>query len=244
MVTADAEFRTAANAAFAAWQKQPPYIAYRVDVTVDIPALKDHRTIARSVEARTKDDVAVLQDLPRGQNQVGQSFPLSPTFDALSYFRLDFRLGDPVRRHNPLSSVQMSAPLQFKDPVASNPDVSVIATTLRNYYAHYAEDSTDRIAHIVMDPLPALTRGNDSDFYLRDVFVDTATNLPTRVTYEGPTTSFALDYRTSGDYWLVDHAYYRKTIIAPLHIGRTTFTVDAYYGGFTFPAIPNDVRLR
>ena len=244
MLTADAEFRAVANAALAAFKKQPPYVAYRVDVTVDIPALKDHRVISRAVEARTSDDAAVLQDLPAGQNQLGQSFPLSPTFDALSYFRLDFHLGDPIRRHNPLSAVKIIAPLEFKDPVAANPNANVVATTLRNYYAHYASDSTDRIAHIVMDPLQALTRNNDSDFYLHDVFVDTETNLPTRVTYEGPATSFAVDYRMAGEYWLVDHAYYRKTIVAPLHIGRSTFTVDAHYDGFTFPAVPNDARLK
>jgi hypothetical protein len=38
VLTADAEFRAAANAAYAAWLKQPPYIAYRTDVDVDVPA--------------------------------------------------------------------------------------------------------------------------------------------------------------------------------------------------------------
>ena len=244
MIAADAEFRLVANAAAAAWRRQPPYIAYRVDVDVDVPAFKDRRRVARGVEARTSDDTAVLQDLPNGQNQLGQSFPLLPTFDALSYFRLDFHLGDPIRRHNPLSGVKMIRPLEFTDPVASNPNVTVVSTTLRNYYARYADDSTDERAHIVMDPLPALTRGNDSDFYIHDVYVDPQTNLPTRVTYEGATTSFDVEYATVGGFWLVNHAFYRKTIVAPLHIGRTTFTVDAHYSGFSFPAIPNDVRLR
>ncbi len=78
VLTADAEFREVANAAAAAWQRQPPYIAYRVDVDVNLPALNDYRRISRAVVSRTKDDLAVLQDLPRGQNQVGQSFPLIP----------------------------------------------------------------------------------------------------------------------------------------------------------------------
>jgi hypothetical protein len=63
VLTADAEFRTVANAAFAAWQQQPPYIAYRVDVDVEVPALKQSRRIERAVEMRTRDNLAVLQDL-------------------------------------------------------------------------------------------------------------------------------------------------------------------------------------
>lgn len=244
MLTADAQFRVTANAAAAAWRNQPPYIAYRVDVRVDVPALEQHQVIARAVEARTRDDRAVLQDLPNGQNQLGNSFPVPPTFDALSYFRIDFHLGDPVRRHNPLTALTMLGPLQFSDPIPSSPDVTVVVTTLRNYYASYAPDSNDRIAHILMNPLPALTRGNSSDFYLHDVYVDTQTNLPTRVVYQGPTTDFDVDYTTADNHWVIDHAFYKRTIAGPLHIGQTTFTADAAYSSFSFPAIPNDARLR
>ncbi len=245
MLSADAEFRSAANAAYAAWLKQPPFIAYRTDVDVSIPAEKQFRRVSRAVEVRTKDDVAVLQDLPQGQNQVANAFPLLPTFDALSYFRLDFRLGDPLRQHNPLVQVRMIEALRFADPTPSGPEVTVVATALRNYIASYGDDTNDRVAHIVMTPLPALTRGNGSDFYLHDVYVDLATDLPTRVVYDGPTTEFAVDYTTSfGNYWLIDHAFYRHTIAAPFHLVQTTFTTDAHLGDFTFPALPADPRLR
>src|ERR1700728_1849756 len=70
VLTADAEFRAVANAAFAAWQQQPPYVAYRVDVNVNVSALKKSRRIERAVETRTRDNLAVLQDLPQGQNQL------------------------------------------------------------------------------------------------------------------------------------------------------------------------------
>lgn len=244
MLTADAEFREAANAAAAAWQHQPPYIAYRVDVDVNVPALDESRRISRAVVTRTDKDVAVLQDLPRGQNQIGQSFPLIPTFDALSYFRLNFRLADPIRRHNPLSGVTLDAPLTFVQPAPSSPDVAVVVTTLRNYYATYADDSTDRILHIEMHALPALTRNNSSTFYLQDVYVDSATQLPTRVVYHGPDADFAVDYTTAGPFWLVNHVTYRRSLNAPLHIGRTSFTVDARYADFTFPTAAPDPRLR
>lgn len=244
MLTPDAEFREAANTAAAAWQAQPPYIVYRVDVDVDVPALKQSRRISRSVEVRTDKDLAVLQDLPRGQNQLGQSFPLIPTFDALSYFHLNFRMGDPIRRHNPLTDVVLDAPITFGAAQPSDSRADVVVTTLRNYYATYASDSTDRIAHILMNPLPALTRGNNSTFYLHDVYVDTSTNLPTRITYRGPDAAFDLDYGIVDDHWVVEHAFYRRTIVAPLHIGMTSFTVDARYSGFSFPGEPPDPRLR
>ncbi|GAC1403023.1 MAG: hypothetical protein NVSMB64_03890 [Candidatus Velthaea sp.] len=243
MLAADAQFRETANAAAEAWRRQPAFIAYRVHVAVDVPALKKYRVIERAVEARTLDDYAVLQDLPQGQRQYGHSFPLLPTFDALSYFRLQFTMGDPVRMHNPLSAVRMERPITFANPAASTAGVSVVATTLRNYYAHYAEDSTDQRPHIVMDALPALTRGNNSTFYIHDVFIDPQTNLPTRVTYVGPSTEFDLDYTTVQNTWVVNHVFYRDAVFAPLHIGRTTYTIDARYDEFAFPASPADQQL-
>ncbi len=242
MLTASDEFREAANAAAAAWRNQPPYIGYRVDVDINVPAMQENRRISRAVLARTDKDVAILQDLPRGQNQIGRSFPVIPTFDALSYFHLNFHMGDPVRRHNPLSGVIVDAPLTFTAPSASSADV--VVTTLRNYYARYADDSTERIAHIVMQPLPALTRNNTSTFYLQDVYVDTTTHLPTRVTYHGADADFDVDYTMSGTNWLVNHVFYRRSLVAPLRIGRTTFTVDARYSEFTFPTAAPDPRLQ
>jgi len=251
VLTADAEFRAVANTAFDAWQRQPPYIAYRVDVDVEVPTLKQSRRISRAVEARTRDDLAILQDLPRGANQLGHAFPVPPTFDALSYFHIDFRLGDPVRQHNPLTAVTMLSPgqgvppqpLHYIDPVPTG-DVTVVVTTLRNYYAQYAADSTDRIAHITMQALPALTRGNDSTFFLKDVYVDTATNLPTRVVYSGAAADFAVDYTVIENHWLISHASYRNTLFGPFHIGQTSWTTEASYSAFTFPTVPADPRLR
>jgi hypothetical protein len=252
VLTADAEFRAVANAAYEAWQQQPPYIAYHVDVDVNVPALKQSRRISRAVEARTRDDLAVLQDLPTGQNQLGHAFPVPPTFDALSYFHIDFRVSDPVRRHNPLTAVTLlppkpgmsPQPLRFSDPVPINPEATVVVTTLRNYYATYAPDTTDRIAHIALQALPALTRGNDSSFYLKDVYVDTTTNLPTRIVYAGTAADFAVDYTMVESHWVISHANYRGTVFAPLHIGQTSYTTEATYSTFTFPATPADPRLK
>lgn len=238
MITADVAFRQAANAAAAVYAKAPPYLAYRTDVVVDIPSLRRHQTISRAVETRTKDDYAVLQDLPRGQRQYAHSFPLIPTFDALSYFRVQYNGGT----RNALSYVEMQQPLTFSDPnPATHSDV--VVTYLRYYHATYAPDSNDRIAHILMEPLQTLTRGNSSDFYLHDVYIETATNLPTRVVYAGPTTDLAVDYTTVDNHWLVRHLTYNHTFYGPLKLGRVTANVEATNTEFRFPETPSDAKL-
>lgn len=237
--SADVAFRLAANAAAAAWAKSPPYIAYRTETTVDIPSLRRHETIARAVEARTRDDLAVLQDLPRGQRQYAHSFPLIPTFDALSYFRVEYNGG----RRNALSYVRMDKPLTYSDPLKPSSQADVVVTALRYYHASYAPDSSARLLHITMDPLQSLTRGNSSDFYLHDVYVDPGTMLPTRVVYTGPTTDFTLDYAVISDHWVVQHVGYSHTVFAPLRVGRVHFSVEAVFDDFRFPATPSDPKL-
>jgi hypothetical protein len=244
VLTAVEQFRVAANAAAMAWAHRPAYVGYIVDVAVDVPSLNRHQHIVRSVEERTKDDVAVLRDLPRGQEQVDHAFPIDPTFDALSYFHLNFRMGDPVRMRNPLSDVVLDAPITFATPQASSEAVTVLATSLRNYFPSYAPDSNEQIAHIITQPLPALTTNNASTFYLHDIYVDTTTNLPTRVVYHGSEADFALDYAILENHWIVKHVFYRRTFFAPLHLGQVSFTVDATYTQFAFPAEPIDARLR
>jgi hypothetical protein len=238
MIAAYVQFRTTANAAAAAFAQSPPYLAYKTDVTVDVPSLRRHKVISRAVETRTRDDFAALQDLPSGRRQYGHSFPLVPTFDALSYFRVTFNGNE----RNTLSYVEPGQLITFTDPrLTSHADV--VVTLLRNYYASYAADSNDRIAHILMNPLPALTRGNSSDFYINDVYVDTATNLPTKVVYVGPTTTFTTDYAVIEGHWLVTHANYVHTFYGPLHVGRVTATADATYHDFAFPATPSDPKI-
>jgi hypothetical protein len=238
VIAADVAFRTAANAAAAAFAQAPPYIAYRTDATVDVPSLRRHQVISRAVESRTKDDYAVLQDLPKGQRQYAHSFPLIPTFDAISYFRLEYNGG----RRNALSYVRMQQPITFTDPRTSS-KADVVITSLKYYHASYAPDSSDSLLHIVMDPLPSLTRGNDSDFYLKDVYVNPATNLPSRVHYSGPATDFTCEYTTVENHWLVSHVIYTHTFFGPLRLGRVTFTVDATNSNFSFPASPSDPKL-
>jgi hypothetical protein len=237
VIPADALFRTAANAAAAAFAASPPYLAYRTEVTIDVPSMKRHRVIEREVETRTKDDFARLHDLPNGGTQYAHSFPLIPTFDAISYFRFQFN----GSQRDALSYVQEMQPITFSDTPDTHADV--VVKMLRYYHASYAPDTTDAVAHILMDALPTLTRGNDSDFYIHDVYVDTATNLPTRVVYVGPTTQFTCDYTVVENHWLVKHASYTHTFYGPFHIGRVTAIADATNTDFRFPPVPSDPKL-
>jgi hypothetical protein len=238
VIAADVQFRQAANAAAAAFAQSPPYIAYKTDVVIDVPSMRKHQVVSRQVESRTRDDFAVLQDLPRGQRQYAHSFPLIPTFDAISYFRVTFN----GNRRDMLSYVEPGPPITFTDPRATS-QADVVVVMLKYYYASYAPDSTERIAHLLMDPLQTLTRGNNSDFYIHDVYVDTATNLPTRVVYSGPTTVFTTDYSVIEGHWLVTHATYTHTFYGPLKLGRVTATADATNSNFSFPATPSDPKL-
>jgi hypothetical protein len=239
VVAADVLFRQTANAAAVEFRRAPPYLAYRTVAHVDIAALNRHKVVERSVETRTVDDFAVLQDLPRGQRQYGHSFPLIPTFDALSYFRIDYSGG-----RNLLTHFTTYAPMTFEAPAATTPGVAVVATTLRNYYARYADDSTDERAHLILTPLKALTQNNTSDFYIHDVYIDTATELPLSVTYTGhDDVTFTIDYTTVQTHWLVRHIFYTRTFFAPFHIGLTKFSVDASFDDFTFPSTPADPKL-
>jgi hypothetical protein len=241
VIAADVLFRLTANAAAEQYRHPPPYLAYHTVAEIEVPALRKHKAVEREVETRTSDDFAVLQDLPRGQRQYGQSFPLIPTFDALSYFRIDY---SGAQQRNLLAHVTTYGPITFAAPHATTPGVAVVATTLRNYYATYADDTTDAKAHLIMNPLRALTENNTSDFYLHELFIDTATNLPLRVTYTGhDQVEFTIDYTTVKTHWLVSHVYYTRTFFAPFHIGQTHFTVNATFDNFTFPQTPQDPKL-
>jgi hypothetical protein len=94
-----------------------------------------------------------------------------------------------------------------------------------------------------METLPTLTRDNASDFFIHDVYVDTVTNLPTKVVYVGPTTTFTCDYDVVQGHWLVRHATYVHTFYGPLRLGRVTATADATNSDFAFPATPSDPKL-
>jgi hypothetical protein len=216
-----------------------------VATRVTAPSLGKERNVLRAVSVRTKDDVAVIQDLPEGENQLAHGFPLTPSFDALSYFTLSWQ----VSAHQQLSSyVHDVKPLTFIDPQTSDSDVVVFR--LRQYKASFAPDSSDAPngkTHITLEPYDYIKKQvvrPDSTFFLSDLYIDNASGLPSEVAYSGADDlSFIVDYATIDGYWLVNHAHYEQTIYAPLRIARLHVIADSVYSDFAFPTQAPDPRL-
>lgn len=245
MLTPDLAFERCANTAAAAAKTFPAYISYHVETHVSAPSLARSRDVLRHVDVRTRDDVAVIQDLPHGRNALGQGFPITPAFDALSFFTLSWRVGFHMEMS---SNVHDITPMTFDAQTASRADVVVFR--LREYRADYASDSSDapggttHIAFVPFDFVKRQVKRPDSTFFLSDVLIDNATDLPREVRFAGgDDIAFVVDYATVAGHWLVSHAHYEETLHGPLHVGLLHVIADATYDAFTFPATAPDPRL-
>jgi hypothetical protein len=241
----DIAFQHCANAAAAIVSKAPPFVTYRVATHVSAPSIGKERDVIRAVSVRTRDDLAVIQDLPQGRNQMGHGFPVTPSFDALSYFTLSWRVG----AHTDVSAyVHDVTPLVYPDVQDTTADVIVVR--LHQYKADYAPDSSDAsngTTHITLEPYDFVkreaTKPGDT-FYLSDLMIDNATGLPAEVRYKGDDDIlFDVQYGMRDDHWLVTHAHYEETLRGPLSIGRLHVAADAQYDRFAFPATAPDPRL-
>lgn len=228
-------------------RQAPAFVSYHVSTRVTAPSLNRDRTIVRAITVRTNDDTAVIQDLPNGRNQIGHGFPITPAFDALSYFTLSWRVG----WHQDVSAyVHDVTPLTYED-TGGKGDADVVVFRLRSYRASYAPDSSDApdgTTHVTLEPYDFLKRSVpahvDNVFYLSDLYVNNATGLPSEVRYRGDDDiDFSVDYATIDSHWLVHHAHYEETVYGPLRLGRVHFVADATYDQFAFPAAPPDPRL-
>jgi hypothetical protein len=206
--------------------------------------MRQQRDVIRSVQVRTKDDVAVIQDLPQGRNQLGHGFPVTPTFDALSYFTLSWRVG----AHQEVSaSVHDVTPMTYTDPSTSQADI--VVTRLRAYRAQYAPDSSDASdakTHVTLEPLAFFKNqyNPDTTFYFNDLYIDNASGLPSRVVLEGSDgKQFILDYGTVAGHWVLTHIHYEEILHGPLRVGRLHVIADVVYDQFGFPDLPPDPRL-
>ena len=247
-LTPDVAFEQSANAAAAAWAARPAYVTYVTHVHAEAPSAHQSVDVDRLVTVRSADDMAILKDLPNGGQSIAPSFPISPTFDALSYFRLITNAGWHKRIFANITGPEGKGPIvpiTFKDPKPSENEV--IVTTLRYYYPKFADDSSDAPdgrMHIVMKALPTLTNGNGSDFYLSDVVIDNATMLPLSVTYEGKDDrKFQIDYTFVNKNWVVKHAFFEQTVYSVLKIGRVHYTADATFSDYQFSDASPDPRL-
>ena len=247
-LTPDVAFEQAANAAAAAYASRPAYVTYVTHTHIAAPSISQSVDINRSVMTRSSDDLAILQDLPKGAQTVAPAFPISPTFDALSYFRLSFSVGWHRRLFTNLTGPTGNGPIVpivFQNVAHTEGDV--VVTSLRYYYPKFAPDSSDAPdgrTHLVMEALQTLTRGNKSDFYISDVLIDNATMLPLEITYTGKDQrKFVVDYQTVEGHWVIKHATFEQTEYGVLHIGSVHFKADTDLTDYKFPQAPPDPRL-
>jgi len=247
-LTPDVAFEQTANAAAAAWASRPAYVTYVTHMHVEAPSARQSVNIDRLVTVRSADDVAILKDLPNGGQSMAHGFPISPTFDALAYFRLNTNASWHKQIFSNITGPGGTGeivPITFKDPKPSENEV--IVTTLRYYYPKFAPDSSDAPdghMHIIMKALPTLTNGNGSDFYISDVVIDNATMLPLSVTYLGKDDrKFQVDYGFVNKHWVVKHAFFEQTVYAVLKIGRVHYTADATFNDYQFSDTSPDPRI-
>jgi hypothetical protein len=229
----------------AIYQQAPPFVTYRVATHVSAPAINRNRDIMRSVVVRTSDGRAVIQDLPKGRNQVAaHAWPVTPTFDVLSDFQLSWFAS--IKLEITINVYDIK-PLVYQDPTPG-PDVDVVVTRLRSYKADYAADSSNAPSgktHVTLTPFQFVTSGNDPErtFYFSDLYVDNATGLASRVVMQGLHSLVVLDYGSVEGHWVITHFHYEDTVHGPLHIGYLHVIADTVYNEFAFPAASPDPRL-
>ncbi len=246
--TPDLAFTKCANAAAAAFFAAPAYVVYREQARVEVPSLKQSRDVNRTISVRTaKGDIAELavsQDLPQGRRQtLAHAFPLSPTFDAISYFRIY----GAVTFHWALDAyVEDVKPLTFSESVA-RPDVNVVVQSLKYYYPKFAPDSESAEqpnTHILLAPLPALTNGNPSQLYLHEVYCEPDSSLPTRVVYTGSDDRYlGVDFTTIDGHQVVRAVKFEQTFFGPLRLGRVHAIVNVAYDMYQFPTSAPEPEL-
>jgi hypothetical protein len=223
------------NRTATAYVSNPPaYITYResTHVTASIGRTQD---INRYVAVRQADDYAVMQDLPKGSERIGQAFPIIPYFDPLAGFSYSWFAN--LKRVD--INIRRIAPTLW--PIPSNdPGVNVLIPYVSFWAPTYAPDSSDSRLHLNVAPTPSLP---SSDLYPADIVEDPQTHLPSHleIRFVGDPTVISLDYQTLQGHWVITHARYT----APQHFGPMNFTIvsDTTYSDMTFPDTPPDPRL-
>jgi len=237
-MTPDVAFENAANRAAALYATAPLFVSYRVRAHVSIPAVHRERDIDRAVDVRTRDDLAILQDLPQGKRQTARSFPIPPTFDPLSYFTLVGRGG----LHDALEAyVHDVHPLQYD--LGSRAGSDVVVQGLRAYRVVYAADSSTEpggYTHLVLTPYAFFTKlaNAKSALFFRDVYVANATGLPARVSFAGAFGRFfEVDLGTVAGHPVVERVAYEENLTGPVRLGMLHVSIRATYDRYAFPAI-------
>jgi hypothetical protein len=218
----------------------PAYITYRERTHVSASVGGYSKEIDRYVMVRNADNFAVMQDLPRGGENIGQAFPIIPYFDPLSNFGFAYF----ANLHKLDISITRGQPFLFPIPTDAGVDVVV---PYDSYLApRYAADSRPDALHLLIDPTSRLTDfpGCSSGCpYPAEIVEDPQTHLPSRIVERFTTgdTTITLDYAVIDGHWIVTHG----TFGASQHALGISFraSADITFDQFAFPSTPPDPRL-
>ena len=216
-------------------QNPPAYITYTEHTHISAPSLGRAQDINRSVVVRQADDFAIMQDLPKGAQRIGQAFPIIPYFDPLGQ-------GYSFSWTANLKNVQINLdrkPVGLWPLPSPDPSVNFVVPYATFWMPAYAPDSTDARPHFRVTPTSIYGHG----LYPYDVVVDTQTQLPSHMELRSTddATVITLDYSMIQGHWAITHATYT----APQRFGPMSFTIitDTTYDNMAFPDAPPDPRL-
>lgn len=218
----------------------PTYMTYRERTHVSASVGGYSKEIDRYVMVRNADNFAVMKDLPRGGENIGQAFPIIPYFDPLSNFGFSYF----ANLHKLDISVTRGQPWLF--PIPSDAGVDVVVPYNSYWAPRYAADSTADALHLLIDPTTRLTDDpgcNAGCPYPAEIVEDPQTQLPSRIVerFTAGDSTITLDYAVIDGHWVVTHG----TFGASQHALGISFRVsaDITFDRFAFPTSPPDPRL-
>ncbi|MBV8068187.1 MAG: hypothetical protein JO113_09425 [Candidatus Eremiobacteraeota bacterium] len=236
MMTADLALALLINRTSAFYQaNSPSYMTYVEHTHVSAPTLGRAQDIDRSVSVRVADDLALMKDLPNGEQRLGQAFPIVAYFDPISNFKFSYFAN--LKRVDII--LDRGAPFYLNIP-AADPGVNAVVPYNSYWAAHYASDSTDAALHVQIDPTPRVQQG----LYPSDVAEDATTQLPSHIEMRsagGSDEMFSLDYAVIDGHWVIVHGTFSQT----MHVAFLTYKIvaDVRFSDIAFPAEPPDPRL-
>jgi hypothetical protein len=242
MLSAPEAFMAVANATAAIVEKAPPFVTYRVRGTVHF--FKGDGAIDRTVTVRTSDGDALVHDEQSGKDVLAPPFPAPPNFDALSTFELKGRWSALRSRASSGSLVRDTdvhvenvTPLRYAS-IASRADA--VARSVRGYAVTYASDNDAGGVHLHLEPGASYFR--DHTRWLRDVWYDPVTLLPTRIVWNG-NDHLVLDarYAPVNGAWLLRSIDFERVFYPPL--SRIAAAFHGEYDEYRFSDAAPDPRL-
>ncbi|MDQ6926537.1 MAG: hypothetical protein M3154_09910, partial [Candidatus Eremiobacteraeota bacterium] len=237
MLSAPEAFMAVANATAAIVQNAPPYVTYHVHAVFHAAG---EGTVDRTVIVRSEDGVAVVHDDESGKDVLRPAFPAPPTFDALAKFKLAGEIsigGGKGKKRDGDMRITNIRPLHYETAASS---ADAISRSVKGYVVTYAEDATPALGHLHLQRNALM----QDAYWMRDVWYDPATLVPTRILWGGHS-DFSLDarYTTVASHWLLQSIHVAAVVHAPLWLGRMTVAIGGTYDGYSFSDTAPDPRL-